>query len=280
LFFNLLLLERQKDLLKVYFELIGKRLVSVSSGVENGVLLKSDADILTSEQINLSQQLSENEIRRMSLLKNLSDLTGLQIDTATALVLPENFNIDIEEINRPELLLLDMKKEQLNAGEKMLSANRMLKAFGFASLGYGNPPGNNFFKDEFDTYYIVGAGIKWNIFDWNKTQNEKQIISIRKNIIEQRKTDLTDNLKMQLETKRAEIENLINLSKSDQELINLRKRISASAGSQYENGIITATEYLNILNSEKQALINAEIHRINLALARTEYQNINGKEIE
>jgi outer membrane protein TolC len=173
-----------------------------------------------------------------------------------------------------------MKKEQLDAGEKMLSSGRMPKAFGFATLGYGNPPGNNFFKDKFDTYYMVGAGIRWNIFDWNKTQNEKQIISIRKNIVQQRKTDITDNLKIQMEAKRAEIENLISLSKSDDELITLRKRISASAESQYQNGIVTATEYLNILNSERQALINAEIHKINLALAKTEYLNIIGKEIE
>jgi outer membrane protein TolC len=280
LFFNLLLLDRQKNLLGDYYELIDKRLNSVRSGVENGVLMKSDEDVLTSEQINLSQQLSENTIRRMAMLKNLSDLTGIQVDTATTLVIPENLNIEDEEITRPELSLLDMKKEQLDAGEKMLSSGRMPKAFGFATLGYGNPPGNNFFKDQFDTYYMVGAGIRWNIFDWNKTQNEKQIISIRKNIVQQRKTDLTDNLKIQLETKRAEIENLVNLSKSDEELITLRKRISASAESQYQNGIITATEYLNILNSERQALINAEMHRINLALARTEYLNISGKEIE
>lgn len=280
LFFNLLLLDRQKDLLKDYYELISKRLGSVKSGVENGVLLKSDADVLTSEQINLSQQISENKIRRISLLKNLSDLTGISVDTTVTLVTPENLNIEDDEINRPELLLLDMKREQLDAGEKMLSSSRMPKAFGFATLGYGNPPGNNFFKDQFDTYYMLGAGIKWNIFDWNKTRNEKQIISIRKNIVQQRKTDITDNLRIQLETKRAEIENLNNLSKSDNDLITLRKRITASAESQYQNGVITATEYLNILNSERQTLINAEIHKINLALARTEYLNINGKEIE
>jgi hypothetical protein len=34
------------------------------------------------------------------------------------------------------------------------------------------------------------------------------------------------------------------------------------------------------MNSERQALINYEIHKINLALARIEYLNISGKEIE
>ena len=162
----------------------------------------------------------------------------------------------------------------------MIESKRLPKAFGFATLGYGNPPGNNFFKDEFAPYYVVGAAIKWNIFDWNKAKNEKQILSLQKNIIETRENDLTDNLNRLLEAKKAEILSLQSLIKSDEELILIRKRISASAGSQYENGTITATDYLNELNSEQQALINFEIHKINLAMAKVEYYNISGKEIE
>jgi outer membrane protein TolC len=67
---------------------------------------------------------------------------------------------------------------------------------------------------------------------------------------------------------------------SDTMLIALRSRITASAESQYENGTITATELLNEMNSEKQAMINYEIHKINLAMAKIEYLNISGKEIE
>jgi outer membrane protein TolC len=60
----------------------------------------------------------------------------------------------------------------------------------------------------------------------------------------------------------------------------MRKRITAAAESQYRNGAITATDYLNELNSERQAVVNYEIHKIHLSLARIEYLNISGKEIE
>ena len=60
----------------------------------------------------------------------------------------------------------------------------------------------------------------------------------------------------------------------------MRKRITLSAESQYENGTITATAYLNELNAEKSAVINSELHKISLVLAGIEYQNIGGKEIE
>lgn len=278
-YFNILLLDRQAELLNNYLELIEKRLVSAESAVENGVMLKSDADVLRAEMINIRQQLSENQIRENSLRMVLSDLTGIPIDPSTELAMPEHHESEDQEINRPELQLFDMRMEQLSAGEAMIAGKRSPKAFGFATLGYGNPPGSNFFMDEFDSYYIIGAGIKWNIFDWNKAKNEKQIISFQKNLLENRKEDLSDNIRRQLDIKSAEISNLEMMIESDRELADIRKSITASAESQHQNGTITATEYLNILNSEKQVMINAEIHRINLSLARTEYFNILGTDL-
>lgn len=279
-YLNLLLLGRQKDLLNNYLDIIKKRIASVQSGINNGVILKSDADVLTSEKIKIEQQLAENEIRKTSFLKILSDLTGDQIDSSTEFIppsLPENLQ---QELSRPELQLFDLRKEQLAAGMKVIESKRMPRAVGFATFGYGNPPGSNFFKNEFAPYYLLGASIKWNIFDWNKAKNEKQIITYQKQILENRKNDLTDNLKRILELKGSEILNLKTLIESDSELIKLRKRITASAESQYQNGTITATDYLNELNSERQAVINYEIHKINLAMTRIEYLNISGEEIE
>ncbi len=279
-YFNLMLLARQKELLDNYHELIKKKIDAMESAVANGVILKSDIDVLNSEKINIEQQLSENEIRKTTLLKVLSDITGKEIDASTEFIVPSVSAELTNEISRPELQLFDMKKEQLDAGIKAIDSKRMPVAFGFATFGYGNPPGSNFFKDEFAPYYIVGAGVKWNIFDWNKVKNEKQIVTLQQGIIENRKNDLTDNLKRLLESKNAEIKSYIALTESDSELITLRKRITATAESQYKNGTITATEYLNELNSERQAILNYEIHKLNLALARVEYLNISGKEIE
>jgi outer membrane protein TolC len=279
-YFNLMLIVRQKELLNNYLELIKKRISSMQSAINNGVIIKSDIDVLASEKIKIEQQLTENEIRKTSLLKILSDLIGTQIDVSTEFILPAQSGELTNEIFRPELQLFDLRKEQLAAGMQVIESKRMPKAFGFATLGYGNPPGSNFFKDEFAPYYILGAGVKWNIFDWNKAKNEKQMISLQQGIIENRKTDLTENLNRLLQSKNAEIASFKALIETDSELITLRKRITASAESQYENGTITATEYLNEINSERQALLNYEIHKINLALAMIEYLNISGKEIE
>jgi outer membrane protein TolC len=279
-YFNLLLLDKQRELLQIYLELLDKRISSLNSALTNGISSKSDVDVLTSEKIKLQQQISENEIRQSSLLKILSGLTGIEIDSSTAFVIPTLPEQLTYELSRPELQLFDLRKEQLSATRQVVQSKRMPKVFAFATFGYGNPPGSNFFTDEFAPYYIVGAGLKWNIYDWNKVRNEKRLIGLQQGIIDNRKSDLTDNLKRLLDAKSAEIANLRSLTESDTELIGIRKRITASAESQYENGTITATEYMNELNSERQALINYEIHRINLAMAQIDYLNISGKEIE
>jgi len=279
-YFNLLLIARQKELLNNFLGIITRRISSMQSALNNGVIIKSDIDVLSAEKIKLEQQLSENDIRKVALLKVLSDITGSEIDASTEFILPSLSAELTNELSRPELQLFDLRKEQLNASIKLIDAKRMPKAFGFATLGYGNPPGSNFFKDQFAPYYLLGAGIKWNIFDWNKSKNERQVITIQEGMIDSRKTDMTDNLKRLLESKNAEINSLKGLIETDSGLIALRKRITASAESQYQNGTITATEYLNELNSEHQAMINFEIHKINLSVARIEYLNISGKEIE
>lgn len=279
-YFNLLLIDRQKELLQNYLELINKRIVSMNSAVTSGVILRSDIDVLTSEKLKLEQQLSENAIRKASLLKTLTSLTGTEVDDSTEFVLPSLEQEVTGELSRPELQLYDLRKEQLNATLQAIQSKRMPKAFGFATVGYGNPPGSNFFKNEFAPYYILGLSVKWNIFDWNKAKNEKQVVSIQQSILDSRKSDMTDNLKRLLDTKSAEIASIESLLKTDTEIIALKKKITASAESQYANGTITATDYMNELNSEKQALINYEIHKINLAMARVEYINICGKEIE
>ena len=279
-YFSILLLNRQKELLKNYLEIINKRISSMQSALNNGTIIISDVDIMSSEKIKIEQQISETDIKVTSLFNTLANIAGVEIDPATDLVLPIQSVETTNEILRPELQVFDLRKEQLSAGLKVIQSKRMPKAYGFATLGYGNPPGSNFFKDEFAPYYIVGAGVKWNIFDWNKTSNEKQVVTLQQGIIENRKADLTDNLTRLLDSKKADISNFQSLIETDSELIALRKKITSAAESQYENGTITATEYLNEMNSEKQALINFEIHKINLAMARIEYLNISGKEIE
>ena len=278
-YFNILLLEKQEELLKTYRDLIQKRMTSIEAAIRNGVMLPTEQDVLLSEKINLEQQLAENSVQMGALQKVLSDITGSNIDTTVRLVLPMAETSKIPPLTRPELQIFELRKGQLDASIKLRESQRRPKVFGFATLGYGNPPGNNFFKDEFASFAIVGAGIRWNIYDWDKTSGEIQVIDYQKSLADIRKAELSAQLNRLLETKMSEIKNLEARLETDSDLIEIRKRITQAAGSRFENGVITATEFMHELNAEKQAVINQEINRVRLALSKVEYLNISGKEI-
>ena len=223
---------------------------------------------------------ADTEIRINSIAAVLSDLTGMEINSDTEAIVPDPVISRSADLSRPELYVLDLKTQQLEAGKSVIKSERMPKAFAFATLGYGKPPGNDFFSDTFGPYYIVGAGIKWNIIDWKKSHRQQQIIDINKSIISSHKKNLEDNLSRALEMKYSEIRSLVSVLQSDEELISTLKTVHKTALSQYNNGIITASEYLAEWNKEKQAVINREIHAVSLARAQIEYLNIAGKEIE
>jgi outer membrane protein TolC len=279
-YFSLLLISRQNELLGNYIDLIDKRIATVQSAQRNGMMTGSDQDALLAEKLNLQQQTGANELSRKALLKVLSKLTGQNISDSDVLSIPAEKAELTPEISRPELQLFDLRKDQLSANLRIIESSRLPKAFGFATVGYGNPPGNNFFKNEFAPYYVVGAGLKWNIFDWNKASNQKKIITLQSEIVDKRKNDLSDNLSRLLDTKTAEIESLDLMIRTDSSLIALRKKITLSAESKYKNGTITVSDYLTELNNEKQAVINSEIHKISRVMTRVEYINISGKELE
>ncbi len=278
-FFSILILSRQEEVLNNYLDVLNKKTVALQSAIDNGAALRTDLDVLSSGKIELEQQISENRIKKNALIRILSDLTGKPIDPSSQFVLPGLSSSLSWELRRPEIDLIDLGINRLDAVAANVAGQRKPKAFGLATLGYGNPPGNNFLRDEFAPYYVLGAGLKWNIYDWNRTKNEKEILAVQKTILEDRRKDLSDNLKRLLDAGKAEIDGLNSLLATDIELIALRKRITATAVSQYQNGTITATEYLSEMNAENQALLNHEIHKINLSLAMVRFMNISGQEI-
>ncbi len=179
------------------------------------------------------------------------------------------------EIPRPEQVLYDLQILNLDASMDLVSKQRHPKAYVFGSFAYGNP-GLNFFRDELRGYYVVGAGLQWNIWDWSKTSRSKQDISIQQELVRSQKAAFDKNLNIQLSEKQAEISKYSEAVIRDEEIVLLREKISKSAASQLENGMITTTDYITELNAETEARIRLETHRIQLVQAQINYLTTKG----
>ncbi|MBE0677994.1 MAG: TolC family protein [Bacteroidales bacterium] len=275
-FFPLLLARSQLEVTGLLVAELDARISEASSGVENGVVPPVTLDVLRAEKIRAEQVVSELNRRCEALVSALGQITGIEGLEDAELLLPEPVINGDEAIDNPELRLFDVRQRQLEMSKGLLKSQRMPKAFGFAQAGYGSPPGNNFLSENPDFYYSLGAGIKWNIFDWNKTSNERKSLALQQQLLGIKKSAAKESLQRMLTVRLSEIKALREAADRDDELIELRRKISGVAASQLNNGTITASQYLAELNSEKQAVIAAEARRISIARAEVDYIYITG----
>lgn len=275
-YFSILIVDCQMEVTGFLISDLDGRIAEAASGVANGVVTPVTVDVLRAEKIKAGQQLTELTRRRESLVRALEQITGITGLHDASFLLPEIAISGDETIDNPDIRLLNVRSRQLEVSKDLLKSQRMPKAFGFAQAAYGNPPGSNFFSETADFYYSVGAGIKWNIFDWNRNSNERQSLSIQQQLIDIRRLSTEESLQRLLTVKMAEITGLLEAAEQDDELISIRRKIAGVSASQLENGTITASQYLTELNNEKQAVISAAIRQIGISRARVDYIYITG----
>ncbi len=275
-FFSVLLVRSQAEVTSVLISELDARIGEALSGVENGVVPPVTLDVLRAEKIRAEQSAAEMGRRHDALARALEQVTGMTGLKYSELVLPDNLITGTEAIDNPDLRLFDTRSRQLEMSKNLIRSQRMPKLFGFAQAGYGNPPGNNFLSDKADVYYSFGAGLKWNIWDWNKNSNDRRSLTLQQHLLDIRKSAAAEGLQRLLILKMSEIESLRDAAARDEELIGLRSRVAAAAASQLRNGTITASQYMTELNAEKQAVIAAAARRISIARAETEYLYITG----
>jgi outer membrane protein TolC len=150
------------------------------------------------------------------------------------------------------------------------------RVFAYGSAGYGKP-GYNMLLNEFDDFYIIGAKLNWNIWNWNRTKNEKTILDLHKEIISSNRASFDQNLASDLERRISEITKYESLLPKDQQIVDIRAGIVQTYASQLSNGVITATEYITELHSETEARLNLRIHEVQLVRAKYDYLATAGK---
>ncbi|RKD91063.1 TolC family protein [Mangrovibacterium diazotrophicum] len=276
LFFSSFLIQQNLDLLAKKQETLEARKKQMESALSNGAILQSDLDQVLAELVKVKQQQLELQSGRETTLaalailtgKEPSDLQNLQIETSE--VRTEN------EIVRPEIDLFRQQTDLLSASADLTQKARNPKLFGFGQAGYGRPA-INMLNDDFDTYYLVGIGLNWTLFDWKQTKRSKEVIQLQQEMVQTQQTQFERNITIALDGQRRKIEQLQQILKSDRELIELQERITKSSASKLENGTITTADYLQDLNAELVARITFETHKVQLESAKVNYQNLLGQ---
>ncbi len=269
-YFAILILEKNEELFKVMFDNIEQKLITIESGVKNGVLLPADLYTLQAEKLKLNQTINQLFNQRIAAIQVLSELTGLNLDSDVKLLIDEYELPDITEFKRPEYLLFDYQNNQIDASSTIIAKQNLPVLFAFGQLGYGKP-GLNMLSDEFNSYYYLGVGLSWKFWDWNQNKRQREILQLNKSFVETRRETFSTQLAIALDNEIANIENYQSAINSDLEIIKLREDITKSTFAKLENGVITSTQYITELSAETQAKINYETHKIQLVQSKATY---------
>jgi outer membrane protein TolC len=275
IYLSALAASENRNNLEIALSSLKARETALLSAIKNGVASEKELKVIRIEILKVLQSLSDTDAAKSGAIEMLSVYTGLTISENCILQTPF---IEIEtdaQRERPELQLFTLQKETIESGKELASAKRLPKVFAYGQAGYGRP-GYNMLSTEFDTYYLVGAGLKWKIWDWNSTQREKQILDLNSQMI----NTARESFNMQMDAAAAkELETMKQLKGNldlDNKILELQKEITNDAASQLENGVISATDYLIELNKETGARSRGTIHRIMLLQSMAKYRFFQG----
>jgi outer membrane protein TolC len=275
LYFSILNLQERKALLEAKRKLLNTKLNEVKAGVEFGTLLPSSDAFFEVELLKLEQQFVELDFNKASLINTLSELIGTEISPTIQIENPTITTNTFLKINRPELELFELKKEQIETSEALISTQNIPKIVGFATGGFGNP-GLNMLENAFKTYYWVGVRLNWNVFDWNATKKERESLLINKEIIDNEAEIFNLNTNIELANQNSEIRKINAFIDSDQSIIELQKKIVSITASQLKNGVITAADYVTEITNLYEAENKLSTHQIQLLLAKANYNITQG----
>ncbi len=275
LYFSIILLEKKKQLLTEKQTQLQAQLKEVKSGVNNGLLLPSSDKVLEAELLKIDQEFSEINSNKLSLIDNLSSLTGTLLNQETSFIIPLTQTTINDEINRPELDLFQLKKEEINLSEALIKKQNSPKLVGFATGGYGNP-GLNMLDNSFQTFYTVGVKINWNVFDWNINKKQRESLAINKDLVETELETFKLNTNIERNNYKKEIKKISDLIKIDSNIIALRKTVLNATESQLRNGVITTSAYITELTNLNEAENSLATHQIQFELAKANYNISSG----
>jgi len=276
LFFSILLLQENRKNLELALANLKEQEKVVESAVKNGVSTANDRAVLQVEILKLLQSLDEIDTRRLSLFESLSILTGNPIDPEAIVELPYLEPGDTIVPERPELELFQLQQKLIDATVDMKKTERLPKVYAFGQAGYGRP-GYNMLSSTFDTYYMAGIMLQWNIWDWKKNSRDQQVLEQRKQMLVNAEDQYTRQLQLLTMKEEKLVEQYRKAMDLDGHILELQSGITANAAAQLENGTINSASYIQELNKDKQARARLTLHKMQLLQSLSNIMILNGK---
>lgn len=275
-FFSIATLYKTADILQLKIEVLEERKKSIESAVQQGVLQQSEISRVQAEILGAQQQVLKVESGLATMKQGLTLLIGSG-SSNISIKLPEIVESS-DTVNRVELKIFEANRNYLQSLSKLQNKRYIPKFNAYGHAGYSYP-GLNMFENQSDFYYIVGVKMGWNIFDWNQSKKEKQLINLQQSRIDITQLDFERNINLASSAEENDIQRLKGVILHDEEIIKHKEVVRKASASSLTNGAITSADYLRDLNEELNARHAMEKHKIELLEAQAKLAIIKGVEL-
>ena len=275
LFFGILMMDEQLKQVELLKKDLQSAVAQTEASIANGIAFKNNLDILKVEQLKIEQRAIEYKANRSAYLQMLGLFLNQALDVNTQLLKPQN-KLASQNISRPELLLFDQQKKNVDLQNDVLRSRVLPKFNLFLQAGYGRPA-LNMLSNTFESYYIGGLRLNWSLSGLYTLKNDKAILDLSRKNIDLQKELFIYNTNLSLKQQSAEVQKLSELLRSDDEIITLRSRIKTTSSAQLANGVISSNDYVRELNAEDQARETKILHDVQLLMAQYNQQTTAGE---
>ncbi|MFT5142606.1 MAG: outer membrane protein TolC [Rhodothermales bacterium] len=272
-FFGILKAEALKEALLSHMEVLEARTRQLEVAVAGGVATAASVNVLQAEILRLEQEQLGAEVARASSLDVLGILTGRRLAATEIIALPR---APAAVPARPESALFDATRKRLDRQDELTTEKLKPSVQAFGDVSVGQPPGLNLFGQEFEPFFSVGLRLKWPVWDWRASAQERQAISIQREMVDARQAAFVDAVDAESVGLVREVAKYPGMRDRDERIISLRTAVESDAASRLENGVATATDYLVEANAVFQARFDKRMHEIQFAEARARLATITG----
>jgi outer membrane protein TolC len=180
--------------------------------------------------------------------------------------------------SRPEAEALDLGAAQARLGAQALLGQKWPQLYGSAGWRYSNP-GLNLAGDEFMGYGILGAQLKWNLFDGARNRAQRSQLYVQARELGEQKRKLEQDWRKSLAVSRLQFTRWA--AQYDAALASREAARAAAADTkrQWDAGVATETDWLEARNNEARAELAMEQARTMQRLARLQWEYAAGKEL-
>jgi outer membrane protein TolC len=270
-FFAAAALQARAGALAATIEELNARLREMNARVQQGTALAADAAAVEATLLERQQDLDDLQASRRGALDRLATLTGQRLADTDMLVLPDLVAAVAQARQsqstlraRPEYEQFARTRERLARQQELTAAQERPRLSTYARVGYGKP-GLNYAQSEFEAYALGGLRLQWNAWTWGSGAREREALAMQQQVVAADEAAFARSVTTAIDGDETAIDRLQRALTIDERIVTLREQVDRATQLRLQEGVVTASEYLDRNAELLQARFARTGHEVELA---------------